>query len=396
MRAKRVLSIAVTAVVAFAATACGSSDGEEGGGSGDPYVVMISAGGEAGPLTDQIQTAVLSARAAVAYVNANGGIDGRQVELVESPDQADPTKAVTNLRSQIAKDKPDAYVSTPSTVAAAVAPILNQNDIIYMNAGNIPETNDPEGNPLAFNLAAPFDATVDSFMPAIDEIGAEKVAILNGNSTYASTFGKTAEEKLAAAGYDVQREEYDSAALDMTAQISSLQSFDPDVLVFNGYGAPVGYVLDGIKKLGWDVPILADIAVTGTPLVTQDPPDGLLGKPEIANMEIQIAKSMSRATASDVTKAGVERIRAEGSIPSSLSSCLPYDGIILIAAAAAAAGSSDPQDIAAQLEEGEGSEPVETIVYSTYDFSPDSHEASLPEGEVTFVAPSRIDDGQLD
>lgn len=395
MPVQRLVAVVTATCATFALASCGSAESDSGT-SNDEYIIMMSGGDEAGPLTEQVRTGVLAARAAVKAVNASGGINGRQIKFIESPDLADPTKAVTNLRSQIAKDKPDAYMGPGSSVvSAAVAPILRDSDILFLNQSSIPETNDPEGNPLAFNMTAPFETIVESFIPAIEDLGAENVAILNGNSAYAATFGKTAEALLKDAGFDVAREEYDSAALDMTAQISKLQASDADVLVFNGYGAPVGYVLDGITKLGWDVPILADSAVTATPLVTQDPPDGVLGTPAVANLRFQVVKSLDRNTASPQTMDAVDLIKAEGSITTPLNTCLQYDAVMLIQAAAKTADSTDAADIAAALEQEGGTSEAKTLFFAGYQYSPDSHEPEVSLDEFSFVEPSKIVDGQL-
>jgi branched-chain amino acid transport system substrate-binding protein len=375
-------------------TACGGSN--EPQQAATTYKVMISGGADAGALTNQLVTGVLAAKAAVKVVNANGGVNGHQVELIESPDNADPQKALSNLRAQIAKNKPDAYlVASGSNVSAAVAGILQQNKIIFLDSGNSADTNKPSTNPLAFHLAAPFKTVVEGYLPEFEAKGYKKIGVLHGNSAYAKQFGALADQVYKAKGYDVKTVEYDSKALDMTAQISAVQAFNPDVVVFNAYGAPVGYVLKGITKLGWNVPLLGDTSVTSTPLVTTMPPDGLVGSPDVANLKIEVTKSVDATKADAATKKAVDTMKSLGDIKGSLNNCLNYDGIMLLAAAGNQAKSTDATAIAAALLLPEVNTKAGTAVYSTFPFQADNHEPQLPVDTHTFVTPSVIKDGQL-
>jgi branched-chain amino acid transport system substrate-binding protein len=390
----RRLIVGLAAVGSLLLTACG--------GSADPeqtdatYKIMISGGADAGAQTDQLTTGVLAAKAAVKVANDAGGINGRTIELIESPDNADPQKALSNLRAQIAKDKPDAYlVASGSNVSVAVAGILQQNEIIFLDSGNSADTNKPATNPLAFHLAAPFRTVVEGYLPVFEANGYKKIGILHGNSAYAKQFGALAEEVYKAKGYEVTNVEYDSKALEMTAQISAVQAANPDVVVFNGYGAPVGLVLKGITKLGWNVPLLGDTSVTSTPLVTNLPPNGLVGTSDVANLKIEVTKSVDVTQANAATKKAVEVMKSMGAIKGSLNNCLNYDGVMLLAAAGNYAKSTDAKAIAAALLKTEVNSNAGTAVYAVFPFTADNHQPQLPVDTHSFVAPGVVKDGQL-
>jgi branched-chain amino acid transport system substrate-binding protein len=382
-------------VATLALTACGGG-AKPATDAGGTYKVMVSGGADAGAQTTQLVLGVVAAKAGVKVANAAGGINGKQIELIESPDNADPQKALENLRAQIAKDKPDAYlVSSGSVVAAAVAPILKQNNIIFLDSGNSADTNKPAENPLGFHLAAPFTAVIDAYTPVFKANNYHKIGVLNGNSAYGKQFGSTAEERFKAAGYEVKRAEYDAKALDFTAEIESVKAFNPDVLVFNGYGGPVGIVLKGITKVGWSVPILGDTSVTSTPLVTTAPPDGLLGTADVARLKIEVTKSVDASKASQATKDGIAAMKSIGTVTATLNNCLNYDAIMLLAAAGNYAKSTDATAIAKALENAEVNTKAKTMVYDTFPFTSSNHEPQLPVETHTFVGPSPIKDGQL-
>jgi branched-chain amino acid transport system substrate-binding protein len=391
------LLVGLAAVSSLLLSGCGDGGSDEPQGSeGAPYRIMVSGGADAGGQTDQLVTGVLAAKAAVKVANDAGGINGSKIELIESPDNADPQKALAALRAQIAKDKPNAYlVASGSNVSVAVAGVLKQNDIIFLDSGNSPDTNKPADNPYAFHLAAPFTTVIEGYLPQFEQNGYKKVGVLYGNTAYAKQFGALAVSTYTGKGYESFGVEYDSKALDMTAQISALRAKNPDVVVFNGYGAPVGYVLQGISKLGWNVPLLGDTSVTATPLVTQAPPAGLVGTKEVANLKIEVTRSVNVPTASEATKKAVQAMMSLGEIKSSLNNCLNYDGVMLLAAAGNHAKSTDTKAVAEALLKAEVNTKAGTAVYDTFPFTAASHQPQLPVDTHTFVAPAVLKNGQL-
>lgn len=395
-------ALGVLLAAAMLATAC-SSDGDSGGEGGsqgngeEPFLIMVSGGADAGPFTDQLVTGVLSAQAAVNVVNEGGGMAGRQVELLESPDNADPARALTALREQIAKRKPDAYlISVSANVSAAVAQTLAREDIIFMDSGNVPETNDPENNPFAFHLAAAVPDLVATFIPEFERSGYKNIGILHGNSAYGAVFGETAESVFAEQGYEVVANvEYDAEALDMTAEIERLRAADPDVVVFNGYGAPVGYVLDGLQTIGWDVPLIGETSVTASPQATTPAPDGLLGTDAVANLLIQVPRSMVPDEAGPDTAQMVEAMAEAGEITAPLTNALNFDAIMLLDAAADAAESTDNSDIVEALYDNEVTSNASTGLYAEITYSADNHDSSVPADTFIFVPPAPVREGQL-
>jgi branched-chain amino acid transport system substrate-binding protein len=400
MRSRQGPAVAFVVASSLVLTACGGDSGGDGDGGSDaePYRIMLSAGEEASFGSDMLVTGNVCAEAAVDVVNEDGGINGRQIELIQSPDNADPAAALTALNEQIAEQKPDAYlVSSGSGVSAAVAEALDRNDIIFADSANIPATNDPENNPYAFHLAAPQSAIAESFAVELEEQGYESVAILRGNSAYAKLFGEEVESVLTEQGFDVvSAVEYDSAALDLTAPVGEVQASDPDVLILNGYGAPVGYALDAIQKVGWDVPVLGDTSVTASPLVTTEPPDGLLGTPAEENLRIQVTQSLVPSVAGETVAEAVEQMKATGELRSSLTNCQNYDAVILIAAMGNAAESTDPADMIEQLYDPEVTGPDSgTAIYAERTYSEDNHSPQVPADTHIFVEPAPVVDGQL-
>ncbi|GAA4545126.1 ABC transporter substrate-binding protein [Pseudonocardia xishanensis] len=395
---RRLAAAAVAAGAALVLAACGGGTEAAGGDSQKPYRVLVTGGVSAqGVLAANSGTSILSTKAGADVVNAAGGVGGRPVEVTVVDDAGDPTQALTRIREAINSDaKPDlVLMSGPSTISAAILPVLNQHDILSFCGAPTADSGDPGKFPLNFDLSSPADS-VAAYVAEVKRRDYTSVGIIHGSSAYGVGIGNGWEKALTEAGVTVVgNEEYDVAALDMTPQLQSLQSRQPQALLVDGYGAPVGYLLQSKDRLGWSVPMMGDLSVSATSLVTNPPPNGVLGTPQVADLTMQVPKGAVKnqgAPPADEMVAAMTRI---GPIPTSLLNAVNYDAVKLAAAAAADAGSTDPQAMAESVTKESVQEAAKTAVYSRYAFTPTSHASNALPTDYTFIPPSTLKDGRF-
>lgn len=407
MRRNRILTAVATAgISALALAACGGGDSPSGdgaetaGSSDDPIKVVVFGGvGAEGVLADNAQISVTAAEASVAGVNEAGGILDREVEIEVIDDTADPTVAVTKLRETVAES--DQIVASmnsgPSTIADATLPILNEEGIVSFNIGPTSDSADPEVFPYNFDLSpAPVDY-VRGFVPELEDEGYETAAVIHGSSAYSEAFNDIVAEVFDEVGVDVVASQgFDNDSLDMTAQLDSLRSADPDVLIMDAYGAPTTYVLEGVEKLGWDVPILANTSVAASPAISTEPPNGLLGTDTLENLKIQILVSTAQDEDNADLVEAVDLMAETGPMPSTLINGLNYDSVWLLKAAAEDAGSLEPDALAESLVKPEVQETAGTIMISQYNFTAESHAANSDPTEFAFISPGPVVNGQFE
>lgn len=400
MKMRTVLTAGIAALAA-ALAGCSSSGNDNsggGGGSGGQYHVIVMGGLSAqGVLADNASTSVNAARAGADYVNDHGGVLGKKVVVKVIDAQADPTTAVTKLRAAIAEQKPDVVIdSGPSNVAAAILPILNQNKILSFNMGPTADSADPSKFPLNFDVAVGAAEQLKAYVPYFQDKGYKSVAILHGNSAYGVTYGKSAADVLSKAGIKVTaNEQYDVTSLDMTPQLQKIQSSKPDAMVLDAYGAPLGYVLKGVSKLGMDTPIIGNTSVSATNLTGLKPPDGLVGTPEVKNLVMEVLSSVKYDASATKVNDAVQRMLKYGPIKASLVLAPTYDALPLVAAAAKAANSTDAAKIAKSLEDPNVTKSADTTMLSPYTFSSTNHAPTEASTNYTFIAPSPIKNGQF-
>jgi branched-chain amino acid transport system substrate-binding protein len=403
MRFNRLAAVAAGIVVSSVVLAgCSGSSGEEAGAGGEegPIQVVILGGlGAEGILGDNATTAVTAALASVDAINDKGGILDREVEITHLEDNADPTVAVTKLREYIATEgKPTLVMNAgPSTITEAMLPILTQNQVFSFNIGPTATSGDPKVNPYSFDLGASVPDYLGSFVHEVGERGYEKVAILHGSSAYGELFGQKAGEMLEEDGFTVTGNEgFDNAALDMTAQLSALQQGDPDVLVLDAYGAPLGYVLQSLEKLGWDIPIMGNTSVSATGLIARPAPDGVLGTDQVKNLTMQVYNSTQYNPDDELVNEGVERMLAAGEIRSSLITAYNYDSMFLFKAAAEKAGTVDDVDaLVKAMLDPEVQKSAGTAILTNYAFTADVHSPHVTADQFSFIPPGKLVNGQF-
>lgn len=387
------------ATLTLAACAGGAGSTADSGGPADsPVKVVVFGGlGAEGILQNNATTSVTAAKASVAAVNALGGVLGRDVELTVIDDTADPTVAVTRLRELLASDsRPDVVMNSgPSTVSEAIIPILSQEKILSFNIGPTATTGDPSVSPYNFDLSPSAADYVGSFVDEIKTQKYKKVAVLHGSSAYGELFGGLAASKSEEAGLTVTGNQvYDVASLDMTPQLEALKEQKPDVLVLDAYGAPLGYVLQGIERLGWDIPILGNTSVSATGLIATEAPAGVLGTDQVKNLTMQVFKSTKFNADDAAVNDAVKLMVSSGEIKSSLILAYNYDAMLLVRAAAEKAGSLDAEALATAMIDPAVQKSANTVMLGLYSFTDKAHSPHVGPEQYLFIAPGPLVNGQ--
>ncbi|RDI17669.1 amino acid/amide ABC transporter substrate-binding protein (HAAT family) [Rhodococcus sp. AG1013] len=399
MKVRHTTVVAALAVSALALAGCSGLSSGKASGADDPYQVLVTgAVSGQGALAANAQTSILAAKASAEAVNSAGGIGGRQVEVTVIDDGGNATNAVSKLREAIASGhKPDLFLNSgPSTIATATLPILKQNKILSFNIGPTADSSNPKEFPLNFDLGSGPDENAATMARYIKGKGYQSVGTIHGSSAYGEIFGKAMADALGAEGVSsTGSEEYDVAALDMTAQLQALKNKGTQALVIDAYGAPLGYLLNSLQRLEWNIPLIGNTSVSSTSLMSKPAPEGVLGTPATANLVMHVLSSTVYNADDTAVNAMVENMKAVGDIPSTLILADNYDALPLVVAAASRVGSStDPEKLAKALENPEVLDTAKTAFSPAYHFTEDSHASRPGDVAYAFVAPSKLLNGQ--
>jgi branched-chain amino acid transport system substrate-binding protein len=161
---RRLRVVAVSSLLVLGLAACGNGDGEGGGGGGgggessEPIRIGASL-----PLTGEFSQPGQAAKQGYEVwqemVNADGGLLGRQVELVIKDDASNQNTVVSDYNALISQEKVDLLLGTFSSLlnlpASAVA---ERNQMLYVEpAGGSPEMFTRGFHYLFFAQQAPSD-----------------------------------------------------------------------------------------------------------------------------------------------------------------------------------------------------------------------------------------------
>jgi ABC-type branched-subunit amino acid transport system substrate-binding protein len=179
-------------------------------------------------------------RIAAQLVNADGGIDGRPIELdVRDLESADQARAVmASLRAAGVSVVLGAYASDLSIAASAAADAAG---LVYWEAGAVADRLTGRGLPLVFRVgasgttlgsdSATFAAT--ELAPRLGRSAATlRLAIVAAQDAYASSVADAAARTASAAGMPIVASlTYDLMAPDWSAVMTALAAARPDVIV---------------------------------------------------------------------------------------------------------------------------------------------------------------------
>ncbi|NLZ34974.1 MAG: ABC transporter substrate-binding protein [Clostridiales bacterium] len=215
-------------------TGCSSS------GKGNDDVIKI---GGLGPLTGDAATYGQSikngAQLYVDEINNAGGINGKKVELIFEDDQADPNSSTQAFNKLVNNDKVLGLVGpTTSGAALAVAPNATSQKVPMITPSGTEPTITVKGGEYVFR-----GCFIDSFQGemlakyAKESLGKTKAAVLyNSGSDYSKGIADAFKAKFEALGGTItDYSSYNDGDTDFNAQLTSIKSNNPDVLVLPDY-----------------------------------------------------------------------------------------------------------------------------------------------------------------
>ncbi|MEL7657559.1 MAG: ABC transporter substrate-binding protein, partial [Bacillota bacterium] len=253
---KNLAVLLVLVMLMSALTGCGGG-GDQSGDTAEPFKVgaIYPLSGANALLGSQCLAAV---KIAVDIVNANGGVQGRPVELVEA-DAPDPTAATTEAGRLIDQQGVQViFGSLASGNSLAIAGVTEKSGVTLVESGGIADAITDSGFKNVFRIldkgslrgGAGADYVANKIAPMLNIDAKDlKVAIIHEESAYGTSVGDGAAAKLEELGVNVVlRESYNSTITDMSALVLKLKEAKPDVLLSVNYINDAVLLVDTLKQ----------------------------------------------------------------------------------------------------------------------------------------------------
>jgi len=241
----------------------GGDTGNNGGGATGTIKIGLAAE-QSGAVASYGSDTLKGVQMAVDEINANGGIKGQQVQLIQYDTKSDPAQATTMATKLATQDKVVAMVG-PATSGSFMAtiPVANANKVPVVSGSATADaaTVDSSGNvqPFAFRtcVSDSFQGTAGAQF-ALNTLNAKKAVIYMDNSSdYAKGLAKTFTDAFTAGGGSiVDTQSYAGGDTDFNAVLTKIKGEQFDVLYLPGYYQEAGLIIKAARGMGISQPVL--------------------------------------------------------------------------------------------------------------------------------------------
>jgi branched-chain amino acid transport system substrate-binding protein len=329
---------------------------------------------------------------AVQEINAAGGIDGRQIELITRDTQSDPTKAV-NGAAELTRGQKVSVVFGPvnSGESLAVVPLLARTNTPQIHPCWVDSLIDTQKYPMCFRNA-PTNQQIGGAANhyVVDVLKRKKVAVISDTTGYGTASVNAYVPMLKAQNAEVVYQgNVDAANPDLKPELLRMQSAGAEAIM--PWSVNAGFlsrIINTRGQMGWDVPIIGQTTLGSGQ--TKD----LLEKPEYwAKVYPNNFRPVCYAPGgklADRTSAFLDRLKsAKIDMGDTLLwwIALGYDSPRMIAEAMKNVG-TEPEQVVAYLNKLKGFPGV----YGDISFTPDQHNG-YPDDEVVMVEANSLKDG---
>lgn len=275
MRKRNLVKLALAStLLASVLAGCGA-----GSGSADEDKIKLGLNLElSGPVASYGQSEVEGIELAVEEINANGGIDGKQIEIKKVDNKSDSAEAVSVATKLTSQEKVTAIIgAATSGNTVAQVQIANDNKTILLSPSGTSPTvtvaEDGSVNEFAFRTSFidPFQGTVAANF-AINNLEVKNAAIFADNaSDYAIGLAESFKTDFEKAGGEIVAEEaYVAKDTDFRSTLTRIKSKNPEFIFIPGYYEEVGLIIKQAREMGitvpfmgadgWDSPKLVELA----------------------------------------------------------------------------------------------------------------------------------------
>lgn len=220
-----------------------------------------------GPLTGATslagQASKNGAQLAVDEINAAGGIDGAQIELIAYDDKSSPEQAVKDVTKLIDSDKVHGIVaSLHSGNILAAAPIIEEGKTPAIGLGTSPEWLQ-KGYTYLFRSLASNEYGNIGIVDFVKKMQYTTVGILYRAEDYAKFNTDDVTKRLKAEGISVlAAESFPAKDTDYTAQITNILKTNPDTIITYAGSENLGAILKQLRQKGYEGYVFGDQSLT--------------------------------------------------------------------------------------------------------------------------------------
>lgn len=302
----------------------------------------------ASPSAQSGKAGVIGIEAAIADINAAGGVLGKKLVLVVRDDQSQPPKSIQNMSDLIDNEKVAAvFGPTNSGNALAWRHIPNQKKVVSMgmigSGTDITKPMSPGADNYMFRVSMVDREQIAALMAYAVKTGTKKIGLMGETTGYGQGGLKDLEEMAKLHGLTpLAIEKFGVADTDMTSQLNKMKAAGVETILAWAQGTPTGQLVRSMEKINYFPTLLTSWAADNITFFDAAGKN-LASKPTfmrtMVNPSTPEQKKLYERTSS--------KLAAPSAFPFTVHG---YDAVLLVVEAIKQAGSTDGQKVKEALE----------------------------------------------
>ena len=199
---------------------------------------------------------------AIEYINTNGGINGKKVNIIIEDSQTTAKGTINAFKKLVSLNKITALLITGDTEFIAVNTLAEQAKIPIM-ATTCTGMLDKGRSSWLFRYCFNERAQADNFMKYIKiNLGMGKLAFIMPNSVYGQEIDKYAKDSFHALGGNSVSIFYDTNSTDQRSTAMKAIQTNPEAVYVRGFGSSYEAILRSLGELKYDGLVLGDLVMS--------------------------------------------------------------------------------------------------------------------------------------
>ena len=258
-RSRRLVGLVGTAAAVLVVSGCGGgllSSEEESTSDGPIVLGMITPlSGSSSAIGPYMKN---GAQLAVDEINADGGVDGRDLELVAEDGACDAKTAAAAANKLVTKKVDVSVGGYCSGATLPTLPIFDKAGVpMIIPAANSTELVD-QGLDSVFLINGTDTQQADAALTYMEKAGAGKVALIDDNTSYSVDIANLTADLLEESGGPelASHESVTAGESDYSANVNSVLKTDPDFVYWTGYYQEGGLIIRQLRQAGYEGKIM--------------------------------------------------------------------------------------------------------------------------------------------
>ncbi|SDH64581.1 ABC transporter substrate-binding protein [Roseospirillum parvum] len=193
----------------------------------------------------------------IELINTDGGVNGRQLELIHYDSQANPKNAVGFVKRLIDQDEVDIIIGgSASGETLAVMPLVDKAEVPFISLAGSIKIIDPVQK-WVFKTPHTDRMACQKIFEHMQGEGIQRIGMISGTGGFGKSMQGQCQEVAGDYGIEILADEtYGPKDTDMTAQLTKIKGTEGIQAVLNpGFGQGPAIVTKNFRQLGFEVPM---------------------------------------------------------------------------------------------------------------------------------------------